>query len=270
MKRIISLFLSLMFVFTATIPSLAYAEESLADAPNFEATQIKIDPLNRELLEVTIAKYQIPIEVATDMRRYSDVCIENNVTDGEISYYVPIETRSSSTNTRTYKGYNNRTYYEEYVTYSYATSKDTQVKKGIATENEVKQDLKTGANLIVSNISQYKIGAIYSLLDALGLNEPSNLAYNLSVRVRESKIKRYTYVVEGSQKHFGSLVESSTHYYKFYDDGYESFSTYPVTWETDHFKSGYDKIAYQAYANGGDQEYFLNYVVGGSKIRSLF
>ena len=100
-------------------------------------------------------------------------------------------------------------------------------------------------------------------------------AYNIMMefeeaRVRESKIKRYTYVVEGSQKHFGSLVESSTHYYKFYDDGYESFSTYPVTWETDHFKSGYDKIAYQAYANGGDQEYFLNYVVGGSKIRSLF
>ena len=197
------------------------------------------------------------------------VPIDNNAA-AKISLIYREETRSSSTNTRTYKGYNNRTYYEEYVTYSYATSKDTQVKKGIATENEVKQDLKTGANLIVSNISQYKIGAIYSLLDALGLNEPSNLAYNLSVRVRESKIKRYTYVVEGSQKHFCSLVESSTHYYKFYDDGYESFSTYPVTWETDHFKSGYDKIAYQAYANGGDQEYFLNYVVGGSKIRSLF
>lgn len=259
-----------MFVFTATIPSLAYAEESPAAGPNFEATQIKIDPLNRELLEVTIAKYQIPIEVATDMRRYSDVCIENNVTDGEISYYVPIETRSSSTNTRTYKGYNNRTYYEEYVTYSYATSADTKIKKGTATENEVKQDLQTGANLIVSNISKYMIGAIYSLLDALGMNEPSNLAYELSARLCESKIKRYTYVVEGSQKHFGSLVESSTHYFKFYNYGIQTCSTSPETWETDNFKSGYDKIAYRAYANGGEQEYFLNYVVGGSKIKSLF
>lgn len=270
MKKIFSLFLSLVFVFTATIPSLAYAEESPAAGPNFEATQIKIDPLNRELLEATITKYQIPPEVASDMRQYSDVCIENNVTDGEISYYVPIETRSSSTKTRTYKGYNNRTYYEEYVTYSYATSTDTQVKKGTATENEVKQDLKTGANLIVSNIPKFMIGPIYSLLDALGMNEPSNLAYNLSARLRESKIKRYTYVVEGSQKHFGSLVESSTHYFQFYNDGDKTSVTSPETWETDHFKSGYDKIAYQAYANGGEQEYFLNYVVGGSKIRSLF
>lgn len=270
MKKIFSLFLSLVFVFTAIIPSFAYAEESPAVGPNFEATQIKIDPLNRELLEATIAKYQIPIEVAADMRQYSDVCIENNVTDGEISYYVPIETRGSSTQTRTYKGYNNRTYYEEYVTYSYATSSDTEVKKGIATENELKQELKTGANLIISNIQKYMIGSVYSLFDTLGMNEPSNLAYNLSTRLRESKIKRYTYVVEGSQKHFGSLVESSTHYFNFYNDGFQTYSTYPETWETDHFKSGYDKIAYQAYANGGEQEYFLNYVVGGSKIRSLF
>ena len=144
------------------------------------------------------------------------------------------------------------------------------MKKGTATENEVKQDLQTGANLIVSNISKYMIGTIYSLLDALGMNEPSNLAYELSARLYESKIKRYTYVVEGSQKHFGSLVESSTHYYKFYNNGIQTRVTSPETWETDNFKSGYDKIAYRAYVNGGEQEYFLNYVVGGSKIRSLF
>lgn len=134
----------------------------------------------------------------------------------------------------------------------------------------MKQDLKTGANLVISNISKYMIGPIYSMFDALGINEPSNLAYSLSARLRESKIKRYTYVVDGSQKHFGSLVESSTHYFQFYNNGNRTYSTSPETWETEHFKSGYDKIAYTAYANGGEQEYFLNYVVGGSKIRSLF
>lgn len=270
MKKFFALFLSLAFVLTATIPSFAYAAETSTAGPNFEATQIKIDPLNRDLLEDTISKYQIPAEVASDMRNYSDVCIENNVTDGEISYYVPIETRGSTTKTRTYKGYNNKTYYEEYVTFSYATSTDTQVKKGTATANEVKQDVSTGVNLVISNVSKFMIGPIYSLLDALGINEPSNLAYSLSARLRESKIKRYTYVVEGSKKHFGSLVESSTHYFQFFNNGTRTYSTSPETWTTEHFKSGYDKIAWNAYVNGGEQEYFQSYVVGGSKIRSLF
>ena len=263
-NKFVLIFISISLMLSNTFPVLAMTN-SVED--NTSIAEVTIDPYNTEEVEDAIIKYELLPEVADDLRKFSKNCIEGEVEGGEVS--IPISTLKDSTSKRTYKGYKKKTYYEQLVKYSQKSSREKEILEGTVSSNDLKKVLKLGVKVAAGSKTNTVSAGTIDLIDLIREDAESNSAYKISARLRETKTKRYTYVVENDKNIFGSLTETATRYFIYYDLGYRTYSSSPETWETPNFKSGYDEIAYYAYPNGGENETILSYSVKGTSISSL-
>lgn len=273
MKKILVMLVACALTFTSIVPAMAADingnisdHVALEEGASFNSFEVTIDPYNSSSVEKAIVSYNIMPEVANDMREYSEKCISGEIGEGSIIYSVPID-RSSST--RTYTGYGNRRYYEEYVEYGSSVSREAEIDSGIVTSSVLERDMDLIGEYIVGTYVDEITANMYGLFRTILEDSSVGDAYEIGARLCETKTKRYTYIYEGDSLHMGSLTEKVYFYYRFTNNGYNCYSTLPETWQTPEFASNYDKIAYFSYANGGEQQYYLSYFLNGVEFGSM-
>lgn len=264
-KKLLSLGLAVVMTLSMGTGAFATIDPVMEAGTNFNSIEVNIDPYDLNAVEQAIVSYNMMPEVANDMRDYSAKCIAGEIEEGSIVYSVPIDRASSS---RTYTGYGNRKYYEEYVEYGRSVSREAEIDSGIVTNasDDERIDLlvEFTVDAIVNEATDNTYGVLKILLKDLGVGK----AYEIGARLCETKTKRYTYIYEGNSLHMGSLTEQVYFYFNYTTNGDRSGSSYPQTWRTPEFAKNYDKIAYFSYPNGGEQQFYSNYYLNGVEFNS--
>lgn len=191
-----------------------------------------------------------------------------------IQVYLPQATNSR----RTYKGYGNKTYFEETVATNYH-SEPADVNQS---------PWGTYKNSVIKGIVEYLIGEAvdkvtynsYSIASIFASAVPSSVPGTTEVthyaQLFESKTTKHTYVVEDGQYLFGSLTEKAS-------GKFENFISIPgvsggnkrgsdskiSNIQTQNYSSA-DKRAYYGYVSGGWVERIESYQYGQATFNSAY
>ncbi|WP_457943362.1 hypothetical protein [Caproiciproducens sp. LBM24188] len=199
---------------------------------------------------------------------------KNQIHIDSIQVYLPQATSSR----RTYKGYGNKTYFEETVTTNYHSD-----------PADVNQSpWGTYKNSVIKGIAEYIVGEVadkvtfgsYSIASIFASAVPSSVSGTTEVthyaQLFETKTTKHTYVVEDGQYYFGSLTEKAS-------GKFENFISIPgvsggnkrgsdskiSNIQTQNYSSA-DKRAYYGYVSGGWVERIESYQYGQATFNSAY
>lgn len=256
-------------------------DDSIMSQSKVPLQKITIDPSDSNQVELIINKYQLQPQTSKDIREYTEKIERGEITSGEINLYLPagIGSEISTYATRTYVGYNNKTYYEDVVSYSssspYREIKKTTKAKWIDYANST---IDATAKLLLDTVMTTISAGVWNVISIFTAGIPSNVPTNNETRheaaLVETKVKKNTYLVLDGQYYFGSAVEySNSHFLNLlripgYDDVRGANSALKVIY-TDNYTTGADKKAWLSYVNGGYTERIPNFGYGGVSFTSL-
>ncbi|GIO85563.1 hypothetical protein J25TS5_24950 [Paenibacillus faecis] len=294
MKKILSLILTCsFFVYSGLNVSYASSESNAVDTKqSYDQQMVKlensikieskvplqkitIDPNNSKEVEMTINNYKLLPKTANDIREYSEKVQNGDITSYGISLYLPARSQgnlSTNSTTRTYVGYNHKTYYEDIVVYN-SISPETEINK---TKKEKWADYakktisatvkyyidKTLDSVTLGNWSMAKI-----FLEGIPSQVSGQTEITHTAKFIQSVAKKNTYIVLDGQYYFGYASESGSYYWQNFRNipGYGMIfdeSTPVVSKKLPNYDKG-DEKAYFNYVNGGLTERFSNYSYGG-------
>ncbi|KAA9008588.1 hypothetical protein F4V43_00175 [Paenibacillus spiritus] len=304
MKKTLSLLLSCtLFIFSGVNISFASSltdsnkelntqqaniERSITSQSKLPLQKIKINPLNSKEVEGTINNYQLQPETVKDIREFAKKVQNGEITAATMNIYVPAvsqevtlnslaSTLSTSSN-RTYTGYNNKTYYEETVTYS-----------GISSEKEINKTTKSNwINYLNGTITEVAKFFVDKGLNAITLGYwdiakiftsgiPGAVSNYTEVthtaKLIQTVVKKNTYLVMDNQYYFGYKGEySNTNFQNFVNiPGYAQVNGLITEVKAAYTPSFYegDKKAWLNYVNGGYVENFNNYSYGNTSFPAM-
>lgn len=205
-----------------------------------------------------------------DLRKIAQ-CVKNGeIENCNVNIYLPKSRQLTRGNSKsTYTGYNGRQYYEELLDFS-ANSESFSVKQptygfGTYVNNVIKAAAQTTANNVLDLITGNAWSIASVLLQSAGYDSiPTTAAVKHSAVLIENKYRKYTYIYDGNEMLFGSLLDY-TYIYRFQDlINYPGL--YVVTGErtppqsrrtADFYKA--DEVAYFWYLNSGYKDIVHSY-----------
>ncbi|GIO38223.1 hypothetical protein J41TS12_30840 [Paenibacillus antibioticophila] len=236
--------------------------------------KVTINPHDSKEVELTINSYNLPPETANDIREYTKKVQSGEINSLGISLYVPsiYQGGISTFSTRTYVGYNNKTYYEDIVVYN-SISSETQIKKTTKEKwnDYLKSTLTAIAKYYVDKGLDYVTQGAWSVASILTAGIPAQVSNQTEIthtaKLIQSIAKKNTYVVLDNQYYFGCRSENGTTYFQNFTNvpGYgqlNNASTPLKTVKLPNYDKG-DEKAWFNYVNGGFVEHFDNYSYGG-------
>ena len=239
------------------------------------ADEINVTNITNIDIQAVVTTYKLSERLAQDLYR-----IEESYTLGELEIdnlciYIPsnaLATRSVST--RTYTGYNGRQYYEELLILSGNSTTFNVVKPNYGAKTYSTNVMAAFATTLLNNALDTVSGNTWSLASVLAQSPgyssiPTNAAVTHTAALIENKYRRYTYIYEGSEHYFGSLLDYTSSYrFKDYINipGYDILEgeyTPIQRHQTAYYYEG-DRLAYQWYGNGGYTDTVTGYVYKNS------
>lgn len=263
MKKFISLILSLVMICCViSIPASA-VEETIQDTIIMQ--EIAIDPHDKDQIEQVIITYQLQPETANTIRKLYKKA-ENNNSIKELNVLIPNPTTRGN---RTYKGYGNKTYYEEIVRVEYSSDFVDVGEDNWSNyfDSTVKGVLEYTGNAILNKVT-FGIFSISKIFTSYSVAYPNDTITHIASLVENKDIK-HTYVVDDGQYYFGSLTEKvvNSHFEnRLLIPGNNSVSgkdTSIPTESTPNYNSA-DEKAYYFYVGGGYTETIDGYWFGGA------
>lgn len=229
--------------------------------------KINIPIDNIEEAKSIIKKYHMQSETASS--------VLNNIAKAKTEHSIKSVNVYLPQATRTYKGYGNKTYYEETV----ETSWDSGSKVlGESKWGDYANNVILGViNFVVAGVADSETFGTYSIASIFVSAIPSSVSGSTEVtnnaELYEIKTAKHTYVVENGEYYFGSLTQASTGHF-------ENMLKIPgvgsvrgkdsevYTQYTPNYSSA-DERAYYGYLSGGWIETVDSYEYGGTSFPSV-
>lgn len=259
-------------------------EDSIMSEAKVPLEKVTIDPNNSEEVELTINEYQVLPKTANDIREYAEKVKNGEIISDGISLYLPAGSQSQGQfstlagTTRTYVGYNNKTYYEDIVVYN-GISPETVIKK---TTKEKRADYASSTvsatvrYYIDKTLDTVTLGA-WSMANIFVQGLPTGVGTQTEIthtaKFIQNIAKKNTYIVLDGQYYFGYASESGSTYFQNFRNipGYAMIfdnSTPVVSKSLPNYAKGDEKTWFN-YVNGGLTERFSNYTYGGVTFNAI-
>ena len=212
LKSLLAILVSFIMSLVLTVPTFAiHTTDEFAVDHGVLMREVQIDPYDCFQAEQIISKYHVQPETAQTIRMYVQSCMDGSGDIEKITLTIPALTtnRASGDGTRTYKGYGNKTYYEEIITAEY-DSPITEVGGGLW-ENYVTDTVKAVGEYAINSAINTLTKGTWAISKLFAPNAvPSDHSVLHSAQLHETKTAKHTYVVEDGQYYFGSLVQRSS------------------------------------------------------------
>lgn len=277
LKNFFAAFMALNMCVIFAVPAFAAGTtDEFLDEHGVLVKEVSIDPYDSVQAEKIISTYHVQPETAETIRSYLKACKNGAESLTSITLTIPTMTEGrSSGSTRTYKGYGNKTYYEETIT-AYGDPGWIDVGGGLW-ENYVNDTAQAIGEYIVDGVVDTVTGGVWSIAKLFAPNSvPSGHTVTHSAAIHEVKTAKHTYVVENGQYYFGSLVQRSSGYFQNsildtdsnphrYIDGADATLT---AVQTPNYNSP-DKKAYYGYVSSGWTETVAGFEYCGVYFESI-